>query len=102
MVQNSSSDTQISNFYQMETHTGLPSIVLNTVTQCPLTKEIIMDTYRDVLTGIWTFPGDPCNFQLKSNAKPARHAPRKVHIHLKDAFCDEIDNLVQLEITEKV
>ena len=102
MVQNSSSDTQISNFYQMETHTGLPSIHLNTVTQCPLTKEIIMDTYRDVLTGIWTFPGDPYNFQLKSNAKPARHAPRKVHIHLKDAFCDEIDNLVQLEITEKV
>ena len=28
----------------------------------------------------------PYKFQLKPNAKPTRHAPRKVPIHLQDAF----------------
>ena len=40
--------------------------------------------------------------KLKSNAKPAWHAPRKVPIHLKDAFHEEVDNLVKLGILEKV
>ena len=57
-----------------------------------------MDTYKDTYIGI--FPGDPCEFQLKSNARPARHAPRKVPIHLKDAFHEEVDNLVKLGILE--
>ena len=30
--------------------------------------------------------GRTYKFQLKDNAKPARHAPRKVPIHLQDAF----------------
>ena len=38
------------------------------------------------LPGIGKFPGMPYKFQLKQNAKPARHAPRKVPIHLQDAF----------------
>ena len=41
-------------------------------------------------------------FQLKENAKPARHAPRKVPIHLQDAFHKEIRNLEQLGILEPV
>ena len=40
-----------------------------------------MDTYEDVFTSIGMFLGDPYKFQLKCNAKPARHAPRKVPIH---------------------
>ena len=61
-----------------------------------------MDTYKDVFTGMGTFPGDQYKFQLTSNAKPARHAPRKVPFHLKDAFHEEVDNLVKFEILEKV
>ena len=99
-VQNSSSDTQSSTF-KKETHTGLPSIDPNTVTQCPLTKEIIMDTHKDVFTGIGTFPGDPYKFELNSTAKPTRHAPRKVPIHLKGTFHEEVDNLVKPGILEK-
>ena len=41
----------------------------------------ILDVYSDVFTGIGKFPGLPYKFQLKPNAKPARHAPRKVPIH---------------------
>ena len=61
-----------------------------------------MVTYKDVFTGRGTFPGNQYKFQLKSNAKPARHAPRKVPIDLKDAFHEEVDNLVKLGILEKV
>ena len=59
----------------------------------PLTKQDILDIYSDVFTGIGKFPGMPYKFQLKPNAKPARHAPRKVPIHLQDTFHKEIRNL---------
>ena len=56
----------------------------------PLMKQDILQVYSDVFTGIGKFPGMPYKFQLKENAKPARHAPRKVPIHLQDAFHNEI------------
>ena len=56
----------------------------------PLTKQDILQVYSDVFTGIGKFPGMPYKFQLKENAKPTRHAPRKVPIHLQDAFHSEI------------
>ena len=55
-----------------------------------LIKQDILDVYCDVFTRIGKFPGSPYKFQLKPNAKPARHAPRKVPIHLQDAFHAEI------------
>ena len=67
----------------------------------PLTKQDILDVYSDVFTRIGKFPGMPYKFQLKPNAKPTRHAPRKVPIHLQDAFHKEIRNLEQLGILEE-
>ena len=67
----------------------------------PLTKQDILDIYSDVFTGIGKFPGMPYKFQLKQNAKPTRHAPRKIPIHLQDAFHKEIRYLEQLEILEE-
>ena len=67
----------------------------------PLTKQDILDVYSDVFTRIGKFPGMPYKFQLKQNAKPTRHAPRKVPIHLQDAFHKEIRNLEQLGILEE-
>ena len=67
----------------------------------PLTKQDILDMYSDVFTGIGKFPGMPYKFQLKHNAKPTRHAPRKVPIHLQNAFHKEIRNLEQLGILEE-
>ena len=67
----------------------------------PLTKQDILEKYSDVFTGIGKFPGLPYKFQLKPNAKPARHAPWKVPIHLQDAFHEEIQNLEQLGILEE-
>ena len=67
----------------------------------PLTKQDILAVYSDVFTGIGKFPGMPYKFQLKENAKPMRLAPRKVPIHLQDAFHKEIKNLEQLGILEE-
>ena len=67
----------------------------------PLTKQDILDIYSDAFTGIGKFPGLPYKFQLKPNAKPTRHVPRKVPIHLQDAFHKEIRNLEQLGILEE-
>ena len=66
-----------------------------------LTKQDILDVYSDVFTRIGKFPGLPYKFQLKPNAKPTRHAPRKVPIYLQDAFHEEIRNLEQLGILEE-
>ena len=67
----------------------------------PLMKQDILQVYSDVFTGIGKFPGMPYKFQLKENAKPTRHAPRKVPIHLQDAFHSEICNLEKLGILEE-
>ena len=67
----------------------------------PLTKQDILETYADIFTRIGKFPGLPYKFQLKPNAKPTRHAPRKVPIHLQDAFHEEIRNLEALGILEE-
>ena len=64
-------------------------------------KQDILETYANVFTGIGKFPGLPYKFQLKPNAKPARHAPRKVPIHLEDVFHEEIRNLEALGILEE-
>ena len=67
----------------------------------PLTKQDILDVYSDVFTRIGKFLGMPYKFQLMQNAKPVRHAPRKVPIHLQDTFHKEIRNLEQLGILEE-
>ena len=48
-----------------------------------------------------SFPGSPYKFQLKPNAKPTRHVPRKVPIHLQEAIHEEIRNLEALGILEE-
>ena len=77
------------------------SISQNQLKDCPLTMQDILHVYSDVFTGIGKFPGMPYKFQLKDNAKPARHAPRKVPIHLQDTLHKEIHNLEKLAILEE-
>ena len=56
----------------------------------------------DLPLGIGHFPGEPYKFHPKPEHKPARHAPRKVPIHLEDVFKEEIKSLVDLGILEEV
>ena len=60
------------------------------VSRFPLTKQEILSQYSGCFEGIGHFPGDPYKFHLKPDHKPARHAPRKVPVHLEAAFKEEI------------
>ena len=72
------------------------------VSRLPLTKQDILSQYSSCFEGIGHFPGDPCKFHLKPDHKPARHAPRKVPVHLETAFKEEIESLVKQGILEEV
>ena len=72
------------------------------VSRLPLTKQDILSQYSGCFEGIGHFPGDPYKFHLKPDYKPARHAPRKVPVHLELAFKEEIESLVKQGILEEV
>ena len=72
------------------------------VSKLPLTKQDILSQYSSCFEGIGHFPGDPYKFHLKPDYKPARHAPRKVPVHLETAFKEKIDSLVKQGILEEV
>ena len=107
----SKSDTKVGNSFLHQKMKGTVTKLSNNSTKhsiskeqlqgSPLTKQDILDAYVDVFTGIGKFPGLPYKFQLKPNAKPARHAPRKVPIHLQEVFHQEIRNLEALGILEE-
>ena len=107
----SKSDTKSGHSFLHQKMNGLEKKLSNNSTKCsitreqlqgsPLTKQDILETYADIFTRIGKFPGLPYKFQLKPNAQPTRHAPRKVPIHLQDDFHEEIRNLEQLGILEE-
>ena len=72
------------------------------VSRFPLTKQDILSQYSSCFEGIGHFPGDPYRFHLKPDYKPARHASRKVPVHLETAFKEEINLLVKQGILEEV
>ena len=72
------------------------------VSRFPLTKQEILSQYSGCFEGIGHFPGDLYKFHLKPDHKPARHAPRKVPVHLEAAFKEEIESLVKQGILEEV
>ena len=72
------------------------------VSRLPLTKQDILSQYSGCFEGIGHFPGDPYKFHLKPDYKLARHAPKKVPVHLETAFKEEIESLVKQGILEEV
>ena len=72
------------------------------VNRLPLTKQDILSHNSGCFEGIGHFPGKLYKFHFKPEHNPARHAPRKVSIHLEAAFKEEIKSLVKLGIPEEV
>ena len=68
----------------------------------PLTKQEILSQYSSCFEGIGRFQGNLYRFHLKPDYKLARHAPRKVPVHLEAAFKEEIESLVKQGILEEV
>ena len=61
------------------------------ITDLPLTQEKVETTYADVFQGLGKFPGEPYKMRLKPDAVPVKHRPRKVPVHLQDAFHEEVE-----------
>ena len=61
------------------------------ITDLPLTQEKVETTYADVFQGLGKIPGEPYKLRLKPDAVPAKHRPRKVPVHLQDAFHEEVE-----------
>ena len=61
------------------------------IADLPLTQEKVESTYADVFQGLGKFPLDPYKLSLKPDAVPAKHRPRKVPVHLQDAFHEEVE-----------
>ena len=72
------------------------------ISDLPLTQEKVETTYADVFQGLGKFPGDPYKLRLKPDAVPAKHRPRKVPVHLQDAFHEEVERLVKIDVLDKV
>ena len=68
----------------------------------PLTQEMIETTYQDVFQGLRKFPGEPYKLRLKENYVPAKHRPQKVPVHLQDAFHEEVQRLIKIDVLELV
>ena len=71
------------------------------ITDLPLTQEKVESTYADVFQGLGKFPGEPYKLRLKPDAVPAKHRPRRVPVHLQDAFHEEVERLVKIDCTGK-
>ena len=67
---------------------NIPSL---SIVDLPLTQEKVESTYADVFQGLGKFPGEPYKLRLKPDAVPAKHRPRKVPVHLQDAFHEEVE-----------
>ena len=61
------------------------------IADLPLTQDKVESTYADVLQGLGKFPGEPYKLRLKPDAVPAKHRPRRVPVHLQDAFHEEVE-----------
>ena len=60
------------------------------VADLPLTQDKVESTYADIFQGLGKFPGEPYKLRLKPDAVPAKHRPRRVPVHLQNAFHEEI------------
>ena len=61
------------------------------IADLPLTQGKVESTYADVFQGLGKFPEEPYKLRLKPDAVPAKHRPRKVPVHLQDAFHEEVE-----------
>ena len=95
-------------------HSGITDLAPNTAlsatvlsvhskpTETTLMKESVLKNYSDIFQGLGKFPGEPSKLRPKPDSTPAKHRPRKVPLHLQDAFHEEVKRLVEIDVLEPV
>ena len=71
-------------------------------TETTLRKELVLKNYSDIFQGLGKFPGEPYKLRLKPDSTPAKHRPRKVPLHLQDAFHEEVKRLVEIDVLDPI
>ena len=71
-------------------------------TETTLRKESVLKNYSDIFQGLGKFPGEPYKLRLKPDSTQAKHRPKKVPLHLQDAFHEEVKRLVKIDVLELV
>ena len=66
-------------------------LLMNNVTK----KVDIKEHYADVFEGVGCFPGPPYHIQLDPNVPPKQTPVRPVPVHLKEAFKQELDKMLE-------
>ena len=66
----------------------------------PLTEQFIKTEFAEVFHGLGRFTGEPYKLKLKPDVVPARRRPRKVPVHLEEAFHEEIARLCEIDVLE--
>ena len=62
--------------------------------QVPVTEDHITGEFKDVFNGMGELPGGNYRIQMKANAEPKQHAPRRVPERQKEAYKAELERLV--------
>ena len=60
-----------------------------------ISKEQILHEYPDVFEGTGSFPGPPYHIQIDPSVKPKQTPCHPVPVHLKEAFKQEVDKMLQ-------
>jgi hypothetical protein len=88
---------------------GWITLEINTVTTSltksgppdSLTKDLILEEYSDVFTGLGCLPGE-YHIDVDPNITPVQHAPRRVPVPLKEKLKVKIDELEAMGIIRRV
>ena len=67
-----------------------------------LTKEQVLEEYKDVFTGLGRLKVEPIKIHLKEGAKPCRRPCRRVPVAMRQKFKDELDNLEGRKVLRKL
>lgn len=67
-----------------------------------ISKNELINLYKDVFTGTGEFPDEPYHITLKENAVPVIHPPRRVPLSLQPKLKETLDKLEKEGIVSKV
>ncbi|XP_035679983.1 uncharacterized protein K02A2.6-like [Branchiostoma floridae] len=67
----------------------------------PLTKESLIQEYKDVFTGLGRLPGE-CHLETDDSITPKVHPPRRVPVAIKEQLKTELDRMTREGVIEPV
>ena len=74
----------------------------NVVPKLVTSKQQILHNYPDVFDGIGRLPGPPYHIQLDSSIAPKQTPCQPIPVHLKEAFKQEVDKMLQVGVLKPV